>query len=164
MCRDPLEKVTSELVLACQAASHVPSRRNYYTDYTDDIALLVNTPTQGEYLLQSLEQAAGGAGLYVNADQTECMCFYQGDISTLNGCSLNLIDNVMYLGSNVSSTKSVISTHLGKVWTTVNRLSIILKFDLSNNIKRNFFRCLTVVSALLYGCTYGCWQNVSRKG
>ena len=32
-------------------------------DYVDDIALLANTPTQGESLLHSLEQAAGYIGL-----------------------------------------------------------------------------------------------------
>ena len=36
-------------------------------DYADDIALLENAPTQTESLLQSLEQAAGGIGLHVNA-------------------------------------------------------------------------------------------------
>ena len=45
------------------------------TDYTDDIAFLANTPTQAEILLQSLEQAAAGIGLHVNADKIEYMCF-----------------------------------------------------------------------------------------
>ena len=44
-------------------------------DYADDIALLANTPTQAEFLLHSLERAAGGIGLHVNADKTEYMCF-----------------------------------------------------------------------------------------
>ena len=42
-------------------------------DYTDGIALLVNTPTQAESLLHNLEQAAGGIGLHVNADKTGYM-------------------------------------------------------------------------------------------
>ena len=37
------------------------------TDYADDIAILANTPNQGETLLHSLERAAAGIGLYVNA-------------------------------------------------------------------------------------------------
>ena len=45
------------------------------TDYADDIALLANTPAQVESLLHSLERAAAGIGLYVNADKTEYMCF-----------------------------------------------------------------------------------------
>ena len=40
-------------------------------DYTNDIALLANTPAQAETLLHSLERAATGIGLHVNADKTE---------------------------------------------------------------------------------------------
>ena len=36
-------------------------------DYTDDIAILANTPYQAETLLHSLERAAANIGLYVNA-------------------------------------------------------------------------------------------------
>ena len=43
-------------------------------DYTDDIALLTNTPTQAESLLYSVEWASGGIGLYVKADKTESSC------------------------------------------------------------------------------------------
>ena len=61
-------------------------------DYTDDIALLANTPAQAETLLHCLERAAAGIGLYVNAVKTEYMSFNQrGDILTLNGSSLKLV-------------------------------------------------------------------------
>ena len=54
------------------------------TDYADDIALLATTPAQAETLLHSLERAAAGIGLHVNAHKTEYMCFYQrSDILTL---------------------------------------------------------------------------------
>ena len=60
-------------------------------DYTDDIVLLANAPAQAETLLHSLEWAAAGIGLHVKAHKTESMCFNQtGDISTLNGSTLNL--------------------------------------------------------------------------
>ena len=42
-------------------------------DYTDEIALLVNTSTLTQSLLQSLERASGGICLYVNVDKTEFM-------------------------------------------------------------------------------------------
>ena len=38
-------------------------------DYADDIVLLANIPAQVETLLHSLEWAAGGIGLHVNADK-----------------------------------------------------------------------------------------------
>ena len=37
-------------------------------DYRDDLELLANTQAQAESLLHSLEQAAGGSVLYINAN------------------------------------------------------------------------------------------------
>ena len=81
------------------------------TDYANDIALLTNTSAQTETPLHSLEQAAAGIGLHVNADKMEYMCFNQkGDISTQNSSSLKLVDKFTYLGSSVSSTETDINT------------------------------------------------------
>ena len=52
-------------------------------DYADNIALLANTPTQAESFLHSLEQAAGGISLNINADKTEYMCFNKKETSSL---------------------------------------------------------------------------------
>ena len=96
------------------------------TDYADDIALLANTPTQAKSLLLSLEQTAEGIGLHMNAGNMEYICFNQkGDISTLNGSSLKLVDKFTYLGNSVSSTKNDINMLIAKVWTAINRLLII---------------------------------------
>ena len=46
-------------------------------DDADDIAILANTPNQAETLLHSLERAAPGIGLYVNAHKMEYMCYNQ---------------------------------------------------------------------------------------
>ena len=62
-------------------------------DYADDRALLANTPAKAETLLHCLELGAGGIGLHVNADKMEYISFNQrGDISTLNGSCLKLVD------------------------------------------------------------------------
>ena len=110
-------------------------------------------PNQTETLLHSLERAATGIGLHVNAHKTEYMCFNQaGDISTLEGTSLKLADKFTYLGSSVSSTKKDIDTRLTKAWTAIDKLSIIWKSNLTDKMKRSFFQA-AVVSILLYGCT-----------
>ena len=122
-------------------------------DYADDIAILANTPDQAETLLHSLERAAANIGLYVNAHKTEYMCNNQtGDISTLEGTPLKLVDKFTYLGSSVESTEKDIETRLTKAWTAINRLSIIWKSDLTDKMKRSFFQA-AVTSILLYGCT-----------
>ena len=110
------------------------------TDYVDDIALLANTPTQAESLTHSLEQAAGGISFQVKSDKIEYMCFNQkGDISTLNGSFLKLVEKFTYLGSCISSTESDINMCLAKACTAINRLLIIWKSNLSNKIKHDFF-------------------------
>ena len=62
--------------------------------------------TLAETKLHSLERFAAGIGLHVNALKTEYMCYNQtGDISTLDGTSLKLVDKFTYLGNSVSSTE-----------------------------------------------------------
>ena len=92
-----------------------PAKTITDADYADDIAILANTPNQAETLVHSLERAAAGIDLHVNAHKTEYMCFNQaGDISTLAGTSLKLVDKFTYLGSSVSSTEKDIDTRLTK--------------------------------------------------
>ena len=130
-----------------------PAKTITDADYAYDIALLANTPNQAEILLHSLERAAAGIGFRVNAHKTEYMYYNQtGDISTLDGTSLKLVDKFTYRGSSVSSTEKDIDTRLTKAWTAINRLSIIWKSDLTDKMKRSFFQA-AVVSILLYGCT-----------
>ena len=81
------------------------------------------------------------------------MCFNQtGDISTLDGRSLKLVNKFAYLRSSVSSTENDIDTRLTKAWTAIDKLSIIWKSDLTDRMKRSFFQA-AVISILLYGCT-----------
>ena len=117
------------------------------------IYILANTPNQAKTLLHSLERDAAGISLHVNAHKTEYMSYNQtGDISTLDGTPLKLVDKFTYLGSSVSSTEKDIDTRLTKAWTAINRLLIIWKSDLTDEMKRSFFQA-AVVSILLYGCT-----------
>ena len=122
-------------------------------DYADNIAILANTPNLTETLLHSLEQAAAGIGLHVNVHKTEYMCFNQtGNISTLDGTSLKLVDKFTYRESSVLSTEKDIDMRLMKAWTAIDKLLIIWKSDLTDKMKCSFFQAV-VVSMLLYGCT-----------
>ena len=51
-----------------------PAKTITDADYADDIALLANAPNQAETLLHSLERAAAGIGLHVNALKTKYIC------------------------------------------------------------------------------------------
>ena len=134
--------------LTKERSRRYPAKTITDADYTDDIALLANAPAQAETLLHSLERAAVGIGLHVIARKTEYMCLKQtGDISTLNGSTLKLVDKFTYLRSNVSPTETNINTWLAEAWTAIDWLS-----DLTEKMKRSFFQT-AIVSILLCGCT-----------
>ena len=52
-----------------ERSKRYPTQTITDVDYSDGIALLANTLTQTESLLHSLERAAGGIGLHINADR-----------------------------------------------------------------------------------------------
>ena len=110
------------------------------SDYADDLVLLVSTPVRAESLLHSLEPAARGIDLYMNANKTEYMCFKQkGTIFPLRVKLLELVDLFPYLGCNISSTESDVNICLHKAWNAIGRLSIILKPYLFDKISQYFF-------------------------
>ena len=126
--------------LTKERSRRYPTKTITDADYADDITLLTNNTHTG-------------IGLHVNTHKMEYMCFNQtGDMTTLNGSTLNLVDKFTYLGSSVSSTDTGIKTWLAKVWTAIDRLSVIWKSDLIDKMKRSFFQAV-IVSILLYGCT-----------
>ena len=137
-----------------------PAKTITDANYADDIAILANTSNRAETLLHSLEQATAGIGLHVNAHLTEYMCFNQtGDISTLDGTSLKLVGKFTYLGSSVSLTEKDIGMRLMKAWTAIDKLSIIWKSDVTDEMKHSFFQA-AVVSIMLYRCTT--WTQTKR--
>ena len=149
--RTSIDKIRENGFELTKKRRRYPAKTITGADYAHDIAILTNTPNQAETLLHSLERAA--TGLHLNAHKTEYMCYNQtGDISTLYGSPLKLVDKFTYLGSSVSSTENDIDRRLTKAWTAINRLSIIWKSDLTDKMKRSFFQAAGV-SILLYGCT-----------
>ena len=87
--------------LTKKRSKRYPAKTITDADYADDLALLANTPNQAETLLHSLERAAADIGLHDNAHKTEYMCYNQtGNITTLDGASLRLVDKFTYLGSS----------------------------------------------------------------
>ena len=80
------------------------------------------------------------------------MCYNQtGNITTLDRAPLRLVDKFTYL-KVASHQQKTTYTRLTKAWTAIDRLSIIWKSDLTDEMKRSSFQA-AVVSILLYGCT-----------
>ena len=125
--RTSIHKIKENIFkLTKERSRSYPAKTITDADYADDIALLANAPAEAETLLHSLERAAEGIGLHVNAHKTGYMCFNQtDDIFTLNDSSLKLVDKFTCLGSNVSPTENDINMRLAKAWTAIDRLSVI---------------------------------------
>ena len=153
MLRTSIDKIKENgFKLTKERSRRYPAKTITNADYANDIALLANALAQAETLLHSLERAAAGISLHVNAHKTEYMCFNQtGDIYTLTVAHWNYLTSSPTEGA-VSHQPRHINTRLAKAWTVVDRLSVIWKSDLTDKMKRSFFQA-AVVSILLYGCT-----------
>ena len=116
-------------------------------DYAYDPTLLTNLPIQSKFQRHSLKKTTGGISLYVNANKIEYMCFKQeGLISNLSGLPLQLVHPFRYLSSNISSTERDVNIFLVKAGNTIDWLSGIRKFHLSDKIKMNFFPVVLRIS------------------
>ena len=124
--RTPIDKIRENgSKLTKKRNRSFPAKTNTDADYADDIAILVNTPNQTEILQHSLEGAAAGIGLSVNAHKTEYRCCNQiGNISTLDGTPLKLVDKFTCVGNSFSSTEKDIDTRLTKAWTAIDHMEI----------------------------------------
>ena len=81
------------------------------------------------------------------------MCFNEDStIPSLNGKPLKLVDQFIYISSNISSTESNVNKCKDKSLTAFDRLLIKWKSDLSEKINREFFQAVAM-SVLLYSCT-----------
>ena len=68
MLRTSIDKIKENgFKLTKERSRRYPTQTIMDAVYADDIALLANTPAQAKTLLHSLEQAAAGIGLHVNA-------------------------------------------------------------------------------------------------
>ena len=110
--------------LAKEKSRRYPTQTITDADYADDLALLANTPTQAETLLHSLERASAGIGLHFSADKTEYMsCNQTGDISTLNGSSLNSSVLIQDVALQTSQQQWTIETS-GERWSGRSMLAV----------------------------------------
>ena len=53
--------------------------------------------------------------------------------------NIKIVDNFTYIGCSSSSSENDINMWLAKVWTAIDRLSVIWKSNLSDKIKHSFF-------------------------
>ena len=122
-------------------------------DFADGIALLSNTASQAQELLDKVEHAALRVGLHMNVKKTQFMAFNQPhdvQIKTQDGSNLKEVNDFKYLGAWMQSTETDIRTRKALAWKACNNLNNIWWSNLTKNIKVKLFQA-TVESVLLYG-------------
>ena len=116
-----------------QLVNTLPTRRNRII-FKDTINVFLKfckkqgdfLATETESLLHSLEKATGYISHSVNANKTKCMCLNREEAIYNIICSpLKLVDQFMYLGSGISFTENDVNIRPAKVWTAIERISII---------------------------------------
>ena len=140
------------LTLSPKRSRRYPAKNITDADYADDIALIADNNTDAQKLLHLLEESAAIVGLHINATKTEYISYHQNDnpIDTINNTRLKRVNDFVYLGSNIASNEKDVFTRISKAWSALDRLKVIWKSNLSEEIKKNFFRAV-VESVLLYG-------------
>ena len=152
--RTSLDKHTNlGFTLTKRLSSRHPAVKLTDVDYADDLAVTADTISNATTLLHQLEDAAKDVGLYVNSSKTEHISFnQQGTIQTTSGETIKSVESFTYLGSEISSTQNDMKIRIAKAWAALNKMDIIWKSELPDDLKRSFFRA-TVESVLMYGAT-----------
>ncbi|XP_072028360.1 uncharacterized protein [Amphiura filiformis] len=122
-------------------------------DFADDIALISDTASQAQELLERIEKAALRVGLHMNTKKTKCMVFNQQtevDVRTADGTSLEVVKDFKYLGAWIKSSEQDIKTRKALTWRACNKFTKIWKSHLPRQIKFKLFQA-TIESILLYG-------------
>ena len=108
-------------------------------DIADDIALLSNTASQAQELLDKVEHAALRVGLHMNAKKTQFLAFNQPhdvQIKTQDGSILKEVKDFKYLGAWMQSTEAGIRTRKALAWKACNNLNNIWRSNLTKNISK----------------------------
>ena len=130
-----------------------PAKKISDTDYADDIALLTDYIKDAEATLHSVENLAKVIGLFVNATKRKFICLNQNagsGTNSLNRETIDLENDLNYLGSFIASTEKDVNIRLGEAWAALTGINNIWKSYLPDQLKRNFFRA-TVDYVLVYG-------------
>jgi hypothetical protein len=121
-------------------------------DFADDIALISEQINQAQTMLERVESAAAEVGIIANPKKTKVMVYNTPDQVeiTSDGTVLEVVNELSYLGSLVSSSAADIKQRIALACTACNKISKIWKSSLPRKIKTRLFRS-TFESVLLYG-------------
>lgn len=106
-----------------------PEQRLSDLDYADDIALLESEREKAQHQLDLTSQEAKHVGLEINIEKTKQIIIspYYGPHQplSLEGKSIEIVDDFKYLGSLVATTLKDVKTRKGRAWAAFWKLKKI---------------------------------------
>ena len=144
--------ITDGFTLKKRMSSRYPAEVLADLGYADDIALLEDTISEAQGLLLKVELACQSIGLYLNTDKTKYIHLNPsspGQICSLDGTEIELVDDFKYLGS-YTNTDNDMKSRIGQAWGAINSLDKVWKSTIKKHTKTKVFKA-TVESILLYG-------------
>ena len=146
------DEVSVRFTLAKSRSRRHPAVTITDTDFADDLALISNTLEQAQLFLLRLESAAAQVGLHINEIKTVFMSYNQpeGDVITLKGKKLKQVEDFVYLGSWVNSSKRDIEVRIAMAWSALAKMDTTWKSKMNKQLNIQFFRS-TVETVLLCG-------------
>lgn len=123
--------------------------------FADDLALISESSSQLQNMVETLNQASGKVGLEMNITKTKTMTNSSKRPITINNKPLEYVEDYVYLGKTLSferKNKNIeIEKRIKLTWNKYWGLKEIFKSDLPQDIKTKVMN-----SSLLPCLTYGC--------
>lgn len=149
-----------------QKGIKIDNQRFNHLRFADDIVLMAETHKELEYMIDSLHQESTKTGLEMNASKTKLMTNSFKYPITVQGKNIEYVNNYIYLGKQVSFTKTnneeEVERRINITWKKYWSLKEILKGNYSLKMKRIVMdTCL--LPCLLYGCQTWVFTNKIKQ-
>ena len=157
-------------------SSRHPAQHLTDLDFADDLALIAESISDAESLLQSLEFAASQVGLYCNEGKTEFLTTSPSpsELKSLNNVNIKRVEDFKYLGSHIADSQKDFKIRKALAWDACNKLDTIWQSNITSSLKVQTFRTL-IEPVFLYGSETwtlstrlekrldGCYTNLLRR-
>ena len=164
------------LMTTPRRSSRHPAKYLTDLDFAHDLALISESISNAESLLQSLESAACQVGLHCNESKTQYITTspLESEIKSLNNSLIKRVEDFKYLGSHIADPEKDFKIRKALAWNACNKLETIWQSNLPNSLKIQTFRTL-IEPVLLYGSETwtlttrlekrldGCFTNLLRR-
>ena len=112
--------------------------------YADDIAITCDTIEQAQNVFLRLEMNASIVGLNINFKKTKILHAGHNSqpspVTTINGYSLDICNDVLYVGVSTKTPLNVVQEKIGRAWFAIGKLIPVFISKISDANKMRLFK------------------------